>query len=79
MPDIIKTMTVFVADDETGEGVAAMFLNGTWMPLVAADEARVESLSGMAQQIADATGKSIKVLRFSVRTQIGTIEPRTGT
>lgn len=77
MADVIETLTAFVADDKPGEGVVTyLAATGLWIPLVAADEDRVASFTQIAQGVADATGTSIKVLRFSVRTQIGTIEPQ---
>lgn len=78
---VIDRMYAFVATDEDGdEGICARFnrATGEWMPLVGADAARLESLTPIAQELADALGKPIRVLKFSTRTEVQTIQPRTG-
>lgn len=75
MPDKIKTMTAFVSVDEDGnEGVCATFNPGMgWMPMVGADHARVESFRDLAKEIARTSGKPVKLVRFSVRSDLETI------
>ncbi len=65
----INEVFVFVATDEHGdEGIPAFQSSaGMWMPLVAADRARVDSLRPMAKEIAKMTGSSIKLIRMSTR------------
>lgn len=72
----IDTLTAYVAYDDEGEGLAA-FQNddGMWMPLIAADHERAVSLKPYAQAIATQSGKSIKMVQFSVRTEIEEILP----
>lgn len=72
---IIKTIHAFVVDGSEGEGLAGFMNGAVFMPMVAADEARIESLKGVAREIATATKRPIKILRFSVREQVDTIEP----
>ncbi len=48
------------------------------MPLVGADQGRLESLRPAAQQIADAMGKPVKMLMSSVRTEVAVLMPRAG-
>ncbi len=48
------------------------------VPLVGADQGRVETLRPVAQRIADATGKPVKVLMFSVRTEVAVLMPHAG-
>lgn len=73
----IDKLFAFIADDTSGEGVAAFHDNTLGMvPMVGADMKRVESLRGMAQMIADQTGNSIKVCEFSVRTELEVIKPK---
>jgi hypothetical protein len=78
MPRIEEMFAFVVAD--TGpddEGIPAFCgPDGVWRPMVGADMARVQSLREHAQAIADVTGKPIKVLRFSRRSQVEVIEPR---
>lgn len=72
MPRITEIF-VFVAGPEDDEGVVA-FSNGlTWFPMVAADRARIESLRREAQEIANQSGKPVRLLRFSVREDLETI------
>ncbi len=67
----IETVTAFVADDTEGEGVlGAMMPDGVMMPLVCADSKRVESMYPIAVNICRLTGKRLKVLQFSLRTDI---------
>jgi hypothetical protein len=73
----IYTMYAFLAEDDEGEGIAA-FLDprtGMWMPMVGADEARVNSLRQMAKVIAKETGKPVRLFRFQVREMLEEIEP----
>lgn len=74
----IDAMYAFVISDTSpdDEGiVAAMGPGGIWIPLVGSDRARVDSLRTMVQQIATATGKPIRLVRFSVREELEVIEP----
>lgn len=80
----IERLYAFVTED-TGpddEGVisAPAAVHGPFhthvpMPLVGADQGRVEALQPIAQQIADATGKPVKLLLFSVRTEVAVFAP----
>lgn len=62
-------------DDPEDEGVTAFKLEGIWLPMVGADEARMKSLKGQAQMIANTTGHKITLVRFSTKTVLETIEP----
>jgi hypothetical protein len=76
VPDRIERLFAFVAEDESGEGLTGFWDPASgWMPMVAADEARVESLRQMAERIATESGKPIRLLRFDVRTEVETITP----
>ncbi len=84
---VIERMYAFVQED-TGpddEGIisAPAAIHGRFhprvpMPLVGADQGRVESLQPIAQRVADATGKPVKVLMFSVRTEVAVLMPHAG-
>lgn len=68
----ITEMFAFVAKDENGEGVVGIRASdGTWMPLVGADHARIESLRPIAREIAEASGKEVILLRFINRVDMG--------
>jgi hypothetical protein len=73
-PDI-EQLWAFISDDD-GEGIAAFLSNdGIWMPLIAADKARVDSLRKMAQQLATESGVPVKLVKFSVREDLEVLEP----
>ena len=65
--------------DPDDEGVTAFLpgLSGQWMPMVGADEKRMASLKPMAQGLANASGQTITLVKFSVRTDLETIDPLT--
>ena len=69
MPQISE-IYAFIAEDSgpDDEGVVAFNPGGRgWMPMVAADRARVDSLRPMAAAIAKTTGQKIHLVRFSTR------------
>lgn len=79
MTDSIDTVHAYIAVDETGEGITGFVgADGRWLPMIAADRARIESLRPVAQDIANVTGKRIVLAEFSVRTDIEYIEPAGG-
>lgn len=72
MPLHIDEIFAFVSEDEHGnEGVCGFRTNdGTFLPMVCADKARVDSLREMADLIKRTSGMQIKLLRFSKRSLI---------
>ena len=68
MPKIEKVF-VFIATDKDvdDEGVVAVRMGEYFLPLVAADQARVDSLRSQAVQVARATGKRVHLVEFSQR------------
>ena len=68
MPQISE-LFAFIAEDSgpDDEGVTAFLSGGTWLPMIAADRARVDSLRPMAEAIAKSTGQKIHLVRFSTR------------
>lgn len=70
----IERMFAFVSED-TGpddEGIIGVCepLTGIFMPMVGADQARIESLLPKAQEVAEVTGKQFRILEFSVRKDV---------
>ena len=64
---VIDDIWAFVATDEAGnEGICAFYDNehATWLPMIGADEDRVESLRPTAEAIAEKTGRKVKLVRF---------------
>jgi len=74
MPKIIE-MYAFVAEDKVPEDEGIIgFMSGTgWMPLVGADMARVDSLKPIARDISRKTGKTVKLIRFTNREEMGIV------
>ncbi len=67
-------------EDTNDEGLTAYMVPGLkkWVPLVGADDARMTSLKPMAQMIANRSGQTITLVKFSVRTDLETIDPMQG-
>jgi hypothetical protein len=73
----IDAVWMAVSVDENGdEGVCAVNVNGSWMPLLAADEARLPFVIQQATDIAAATQQLIRIVRLTVREEIKTIDGR---
>ena len=73
---IIKEMFAFIAVDDGDEGICGANLPGIgFAPLVGADMERIDSLRPIARDIAMALGKEIKLVKFSVREELETINP----
>lgn len=74
----IKECFLFVCIDEDGdEGVVSFFdpVRGVHWPMVATDQARVDSLRPVAEQSAKALGKSIRIVRLHLRHDVEVILP----
>jgi len=71
----IEEMYAFVAEDSgpDDEGIVGMNTGASWMPLVGADMARVESLKPIARMIATETGVKIKLIHFTHREDLGDV------
>lgn len=70
MPRIERIFAFIAEENPQDEGVVAMKIGTSWMPLVGADMARIESLRPIAQDIAKATGKTIKLIVFETRKEL---------
>ena len=68
---------MIVLIDKTGvENVAqAKLATGEYVPLIAADAARLESMVGIAREMATAMNVQMKVIRFTNRTDLQEIRP----
>lgn len=73
----IETVVAFVAHDgDDDEGIMGFLQpDGTWMPMIAADEERIRRLRPIAEDQAKATGQQVKLVRFSQREDLETIDP----
>jgi hypothetical protein len=74
----IEHLYAFVAVDRNDgdEGVVAFYKNGTWFPLVAADNRRLEKFRELAQEVAQRTGQLIRLVRFETRVEVETLARR---
>lgn len=72
---IFDIHAICVIGEDNEEGVPAFVAGDVVMPLIAADPKRLSQIKDMAQVIANETGKTLKVCRFSVREEIGEITP----
>jgi hypothetical protein len=73
----IEHVWMVISSDEEGEGVCAapLFGSGSLVPLIAADEERLESILPIAKILARESGKTIKLIKFSVREDVMEITP----
>lgn len=78
LPRIDKIWAFLSVDEAGNEGVCAGPLAGPFslVPFIAADEARLKSLEPFVVAIAIATGMKIKLVEFSSRTEVRTIDGR---
>lgn len=63
-----------VADDGD-EGLIGAVIGDTFMPLVAADQARLIDLRPFAENVARQSGRRVKLVRFTLRSDLEVIEP----
>lgn len=75
----IDAVWAAVSVDEGGEGLCAVNLNGSWTPLIAADEQRLEWVVDQARQLARVTSKRIKIIKLTSRIEVMDIPPFGGT
>lgn len=60
-------------DDDNEEAIPAITVDGVPFPLIASDRIRLELITGMAQILSNQIGKNFKIVRFSVREDIGEV------
>lgn len=73
----IDQIWMIVLIDKTGvENVAqAKLVTGEYVPLIAADAVRLESMIGVAREMASALNVEMKVIRFTNRIDVQQIRP----
>lgn len=73
-PDLkIEEMFAFVCIEDGLEGIVGINTPSGWAPLVGADLSRIDSLKPLAKQIAEHSGKEVRLLKFSTRTDLGAV------
>ncbi len=72
----INELFAFISIDEgpEDEGIIASKFGDVWMPLVGADQKRVDSLRVIAKQIAQTTGKYVVLAKFTHREDVEIIK-----
>ena len=71
-PKPMEQIFAFVADDFDGvEGIVGMPFDGKFLPLVGADTELMEKLRPVAHEIAEHTGKEVRLVRFIKRVDLG--------
>jgi hypothetical protein len=72
LPRIDGVWAYLSVDADGNEGVCAAPIGpgGMCVPLIAADEARLKSLTPIAEQLAKFTGMTIKLVRFGTREEL---------
>ena len=75
-PMRVNHMWAFLAvDDEGNEGIVAARLEGTWFPLIAADEERLEQLRSVARHTAAIVKKQVQLVKFTERVELEIVKP----
>lgn len=78
MPKITELFAYVMADaDSDDEGIPAALSDSVWYPLMGADRGRMEKVQHLAQTLADAQGKTIKLVRSTGLEVVETVKPRT--
>lgn len=74
----IEEIYAFVAEEEQGEGIIGQTVvidnQLVFMPFVCADKSRMESLKPLASKIKKESGKTIKIIKMTKRTDIEVVE-----
>lgn len=72
----IDRLWAFVVEDKDSNDEGVISFRG--LPLVGADVKYVASMRPVAQQIADVSHKAVRLIHFSVRTEVETLVPHAG-
>lgn len=72
----INEVFAYVLVDEDGdEGVPAVGLGSMWYPMMGADRERMADFRRHAQEIAKAKGRAVRLVRFTTRETLETLDP----
>lgn len=70
----IESISAFISVDENGEeGILAQKIGGSWMPFIMADETRLLEMKPLAESIAQKQPQPIKLVRFTHRVDVETL------
>lgn len=73
----IEGLYAFVSVDaaDGNEGVMAVQIGDSWMPLIAADPERLKALRPLAEDVVKITRKAARLVRFTGRVDMEEINP----
>lgn len=71
----IESVWAYVSETNGEEGICGFNdpRTGQWIPMIAADEARLQSLKPFAHQIAVITHSKVKLVKFHQREDVGEV------
>lgn len=73
---VINDIYAFIAvHDDGDEAIPAHSMGNLMMPLVGADLTRLQQLRPLAERVAKESGKPVKLVRFTTRTELDVINP----
>lgn len=78
MSSPIESVHIYtLTDPDTGEeGIAGVVTPQGGRPLIAVNEEILEEIKPLAQDVANMTGMSVKLVKFDVRSEVGVVEPQ---
>lgn len=74
----LNEIWAYISEDEAGnEGLCGFQDPNTklWVPMIAADEVRMQSLKPFAHQVAVVTNRKVKLVKFHNKEELDTIWP----
>lgn len=63
----INKMFAFLAENEDGEGLIAMNIEGAYVPFIGGDMERINSLKDHARRVSSETGKNVHLVVYENR------------
>jgi hypothetical protein len=76
LPRIDSVHMAVSVDDDGSEGICAVDINGTMMPLIAADEARLSFIRDWAFAVAFRDRRIVRIVRLTRREEIEVFDLR---
>lgn len=75
MSTVGELFVFLMTDDDGNEAVGGVQMGTTWVPLIATTPTELGPLRRRAQQAADQMGRTVRLVRFLGRSDLGTIRP----
>lgn len=74
----IESLWAYVSENDVGDEGLCGYKDprtGNWLPMVAGNHKHLQALKPFADQIAKLTKKKVKLVKFTMREDLGVIEP----